>query len=482
MKLVCSTIISLIFATGAFAQFQGAATAYGKGQCVILNRFPADSGAHYRSKDDDKEKALCSIDFNSDNVGLCPKTWSTSPGTEVYDISNSQYKQKVSDFESAFCPKQRALDVAGVEKLAAYKQSVNAQFGQRTSATFSQSSALYYHFSRYLSTTVDVPVAVMRTMDAQDHLRMVANRGLALAPAGMIHGGWVVVTSAEKNPSGYVPVNEFYYGDVKDGLLYGTMLKSPGTRYGPEFNGNIAGKGYSQEYVFMQQTPAFLALTTQKPFADAAAAGLAGSKKDPVVARALGASVANEQMMFWMQELSEVLILDHIFNQQDRPGNIDYLWEWYYVGSDGKVKSDKVDSDVSRAKMASVAMPDEVKSSAKHVLIQKTQIGDNDAGGRHYANFTKNFGLLPKLHHMNATTYQQLMRLASDFQSKGPLYNYLQTTFYLSPNYVANIAQNTIDAANILRTTCKAGTMRFDLDAEGYIATGAAKEEPLQCE
>src|SRR5262249_18257740 len=156
---------------------------------------------------------------------------------------------------------------------------------------------------------------------------------------------------------------------------------------------------------------------------------LTSSRKDPVVNKALGANVANEQMMFWMQELSEILILDYIFNQQDRPGNIDYLWEWYYVGSDGKVKSGKVDSEAVGSAMASIAMPDEVKSSAKHFLIQKTQLGDNDAGGRKYADFTKNFGLLAKLHHVNATTYTQLMRLAADFQSKGPLYTYLQTTF-----------------------------------------------------
>ena len=38
------------------------------------------------------------------------------------------------------------------------------------------------------------------------------------------------MTSAEKNPTGYIPVNEFYYGDPKDDLLYGTMLKGPGAQ------------------------------------------------------------------------------------------------------------------------------------------------------------------------------------------------------------------------------------------------------------
>ena len=36
-------------------------------------------------------------------------------------------------------------------------------------------------------------------------------------------------------------------------------------------------------------------------------------------------------MMFWMTELSEICLLDYIFSQQDRPGNIDYRWVWYYL-------------------------------------------------------------------------------------------------------------------------------------------------------
>lgn len=466
------------------AQFQGITTAYGKEQCFVLNRFGADSGAHYRSKDDDKEKALCGIAFDAEQVGLCPKTWSTSPGTEVYDISNSQYKQKASVFETDYCPKQRALKgkVEGVDKLATYKQSVNGQFKQSTSATFSQASPLYYHFSRYLGMTVDVPVAVIRTMDAQVHLHRVASKGPAMAQGKMILAGWNVVNSAEKNPSGYVPVNEFYYGDPKNNLLYGTMLKGSGARYGPEFNGNISGKGYSQEYVSMQQTPAFLAIVAQKPFVDAVTLGITSSKKDPVVAKALGATVSNEQMMFWMQELSEIFILDYIFNQQDRPGNIDYVWEWYYVTDGGEVKVVRASSEAGRSSMASISMPDEVKNSPRHYLIQKTQLNDNDAGGRRYANFTKQYALLGKVRHLNPGTYHQLVRAAADFQAKGPLYNYLQNTFYLSPAYVLTIAQNTVEAAGILQRACKAGLIRFDLNSEAYLATQTAEEPQVNCE
>jgi hypothetical protein len=201
-----------------------------------------------------------------------------------------------------------------------------------------------------------------------------------------------------------------------------------------------------------------------------------------VVAKALSAGVSSQQMMFWMTELSDVMIMDYIFNQQDRPGNIDYLWVWYYVDPSGKVKTIRVDSEASRSAMASVATPPEVKNSAKSFLIQKIHINDNDAGGRRYTNFTRNFGLLEKVHHLNPVTYGQLIRLANDFQVKGPLYKYFQGTFDLPDAYNAAITQNVIQAALILKNTCKSGSLKFDLSPESYLATAQVQPVSVDCE
>ena len=477
-------VIMLTEGVAVPAQFQGTSVNHVKEQCIVLNRFSQDSGAKYHTKDSDKEQELCGIAFDNKAIGMCPKTWSTSSGTIVYDISKSKYGEHPESFEAEYCPKQRALKgkVAGIDKLASFKQSVNGQFHQSTSATFSQASPLYYHFSRYLNATVDVPVAVMRTMDAQTHLHRVASRGPSLAQGRMNAAGWNVVVSAEKNPTGYIPTNEFYYGDPKDDLLYGAMLKGPGNRYGAEFNGNIAGKGYTDQYIFLQKTPAFLALSSSKDFAVADADGLTASRADPVVAKALGAKVSAQQMMFWMTELSDILLLDYIFNQQDRPGNIDYLWEWYYVDPGGQLKSSRSDSATSRSGITSIEAPAEAKASSKSFLIQKTQVNDNDAGGRRYTNFTKKFGLLEKVRHMNAVTYRQLIRLAGDFKSKGPLYKYFQETFNLNDAYASAIAQNVIQAAVILKATCKSGSMKFDLSPEAYLTTGQVDAFTLDCD
>lgn len=484
MKIILLLSLLVLTELTHATPFQGVAKNYDKEQCVVLNRFVDKSGAKYRLTDTKKEAALCDIDFNNSGIGLCPKTWSTSPATVIYDIQKSKYNGSPSNFESEYCPKQRALKgtVAGVDKIASFKQSVNGQFNQSTSATFSQASPLYYHFSRYLNMTVDIPVAVIRTMNAKTHLHRVASKGPAIAQGRMNLAGWNVVKSAEENPSGYRPVNEFYYGEVTDGLLYGTMLKGHGERYGAEFNGNISGKGYSQQYLFFQKTPAFYALMSPKKFLEAMALGITLSNKDSVVAKTLKSGVSAEQMMFWMQEMSEISIIDYIFNQQDRPGNIDYLWVWYYINDQGELKSKRDDAEISRLKMESIQIPEEVKKSSRYVLIQKTQLNDNDAGGRKYTNFTKKFALLEKIRHLNGVTYRQLIRLANDFQVKGDLYNYLRDTFYLSSSYTDMIAQNTIQAAQILKGTCKSGAMKFDLDSEAYLVTKKVEELQIDCE
>jgi hypothetical protein len=180
--------------------------------------------------------------------------------------------------------------------------------------------------------------------------------------------------------------------------------------------------------------------------------------------------------------LSDILLSDYIFNQQDRPGNIDYTWVWYYFDPSGQSKSIRVDSEASRLAMKSVETPTEAKNSPRSFLIQKTQINDSDAGGRKYTNFTKQFGLLEKLHHFNAVTYRQLIRLANDFQVKGPLYRYLQDTFDLHDAYTVAIANNVIQAALILKRTCTDGGLKFDLEPDAYLAAVQVQPLEVDCE
>ena len=109
-------------------------------------------------------------------------------------------------------------------------------------------------------------------------------------------------------------------------------LNSPGHRYGSEINGTRKsgwGKGQNRDF---QETPAFLALRSSKPLSEAIVEGLEKGRKDRQINKDLGPDVSDRQMAFWMQELTEIVLLDFIFSQQDRVGNIDFTPYWYWVG------------------------------------------------------------------------------------------------------------------------------------------------------
>lgn len=436
-------------------------------KCIALGAFP---GADYKKKDQKTEDEYCSIDLYSDEVALCPKFWSTSPATLLYSIEGSGLKP--AEYEAKFCSNKD-----GHEKIAKFKTTMNAK---GTSGTFSPSSLLYYHFSRYFDTEVTVPVAVLRTMDKDAHLSRVTSK--AKGKGKQIVAGWQHMLNAEKDPATYDPTSDLFTPDNEQ--IYGVLLRDRGERYGPEFNGTRArGWGAGQNLDF-QETPAFLALRSEQPLEKAMTEGLTKSVKDPKVRDAVGAtSVSSLQMAYWMQELTEITLLDYIFSQQDRVGNIDYIWKWYYPEG-GKIKSkkEKAGKDLPRVEMAKIQPPAEI-AKFNPVLLQRSSIGDNDAGGRvKYVNFTKNTEMLQKIRHYNADTYRRLIALATDLRDEnGPVMSWMKLSLTLSADELQQIRTNTEAAAAILQQSCREGRLQFDLDAKAY-HLGRHRVERIDCD
>ena len=81
--------------------------------------------------------------------------------------------------------------------LAKFKQTMN-QPG--TSGTFSPSSLLSYHFSRYFDATVDIPVAVYRSMDKDAHFVRVSHKAFTrnMGKSWMNKAGWQWLDRAEQ--------------------------------------------------------------------------------------------------------------------------------------------------------------------------------------------------------------------------------------------------------------------------------------------
>ena len=430
--------------------------------CRILAPIP---GGDFSDKDRKQEARLCAIDFYSPSVALCPKNISTSAGVYLYDIS-SLTGITTAEYESKHCGQE--VEIAGkkleADKLGKFKVTMN-QSG--TSGTTSTSSLLYYQFSRLLDTLIDIPVSVQRTIDKD-----VMDQRVAAKSAGkskMNREAWKWIRAAAARPESYSPTDDLFTADRKQ--FYGIILKDSGDRYGAEINSERkAGWGAPQVREF-QTTPAFLALRSRKPIAEAVA----------------GAPYSAAQMVHWMRELSEIAVLDYIFSQQDRVGNIDFQFHWYWIDAKGDVTHRKADTknidkkDLTRADMKSIVMPEDIKAF-NPVLIQRSILADNDAGGNpRYANFAKKTEMVDGLRHFNAGEYRKLQEMVRDFKSNGPILQHLTSEFGLTAKQLKMVVDNTVEVAGILKANCQAGKLKFDLNPARFF-TGDSSADVVDCE
>ena len=450
-------------------------------ECVITQRMPL---AQYSDKDLKQEEKFCKINLYTEKNGICPKTWSTSPGTVVYDIEKSGLTPEQFSGKCLANGDQKKLQ--GVKKIAKFKNTMNSS---GTSATYSQASLIYYHFSRYLRSLTVVPPAVYRTIDKDDHRKRVAERGFRISNGTMVKKAWEVMLAAEQNPRSYTPTNELFTEDQK--RIYGIFEDGKGDRYGAEFNGIRSGGGESQHNDF-QNTAPYLALRSEQPLQNAIKEGVEKGRRDSKINADLGKSVSDQQMIFWMKELTEITLMDHFFCQQDRVGNIDFRWQWHWVENgvlkELRAKLESANGDElarSKVNVEEVQVPAEI-ARFNPVLLQKTQLNDNDAGvrcsGNAYVNRAAKTKMLEKIRHYPAELYQRLMQLNADMQSRGDIHQWISRNFDMNPKYVETITANIKDAAQILRNTCKSGKLLFDLEPEELLANSSVSPKQVDCE
>ena len=388
LSLVLSALIANAAVQGTETQFRspGGVTE----SCVALTRMP---NGNYSLKDEEAEKAFCSVDFYANDVALCAKTWSTSPGTMIYKTEGLAQAQ----YEATRCAGK-----TGHDKIAKFKNTLNSE---KTSSTFSTSALLYYHFSRYFDTSVVVPTAVYRSIDRAQHLARVSSKAVGVSRMNI--AGWSIMRDAEKNPATYAPTDELFTADRSQ--IFGVIFKDKGNMSGAELEGTEQRPWGIGQNLDFQQTPGYYALRSNQPLAQAVQEGITNAIKDPLMKKAIG-TVQPAQVVYWMKELSEIVLLDYIFSQQDRIMNIDFVWEWAYVDASGDVKTlrvkDKKFEDLPRSRMASIVAPPEI-ATLKPILLERAAINDNDAGGRvQYTNFTKKAQHLEIIRHLNADTYR----------------------------------------------------------------------------
>ena len=468
LVITALTVASLPFAnagvTGETAEFASPNGLVER--CVRITPLP---GAHYSKGDHKDEKKFCELDVYA--LALCPKLWSTSPGTVLHDIGKDVTAAEIAAWEAQNCGGGHHAKQASKHQPAVFKISVNAR---DTSATYAPSSWIYYHLSRYLHTGVGVPVSVYRSMDMGVHHERVVKRGLQLSGGKrslrMLNAGWRLLDRVETGQETGSAARAALTDEGRQ--VFGVLIDNEGDRYGPEFNGTReSGWGSGQNYDF-QQTAPFLALRDPAPVSEAAGKAIHEARKNPRMAKALPADTPVEQVVFWMQDVLEITLLDYILGQQDRIGNIDYIWRWYWI-EDGKLESKKAHGREAPEELAPF----------KPVRLRQSVINDNDAGVRRgYADFAERTHMLEELRHYSPRLYQKLGLLAADLEAKGPLYRWMTEHAGLSEKEADTIAGRTVKAFALLQADCEAGALKLDLDpARMLLAPGLAEAEAGTC-
>ena len=289
---------------------------------------------------------------------------------------------------------------------------------------------------------------------------------------GMLRAGWHFVDEVETGQK---------TGNAASAMLtdsghqiFGVMLDSKGERYKASFNGTReSGWGAGQNNDF-QQTAPFLALRDSRPVAEAARLSIRAARKNPRMAKSLAADTPVEQIVFWMQDVIEITLLDYILGQQDRIGNIDYTWRWYWI-EDGKLQSRAAhNKDV----------PTDIAEFGP-LRLRQSAINDNDAGVRAgYADFAAKTHMLEGLRHYSPRLYRQLGRLAADFEAKGPAWTWLTASAGLSDKEATTIARRTGEAFALLQADCSSGALKLDLEPAQMLTTSKidAEEADVSCD
>lgn len=428
---------------------------------------PALPGSPADPSGDVARAALCGIDFASPDVAVCPKNWSTSAAALIYDVQGTQWDGNGAKFEAEVCSRGTHAREASAGELAIFKHSMN---DRETSGTYAPAALLYDHLSRWLGTEVNVPVAVEQHFPASWYDKRVVQPGLALAhshhASKMLIAAWTLLDEIIENPTQHPEAPELFLDDRK--TLWGANLLFTGQRYGPEINGTReSGWGAGQNHDF-QHTAPFLLLRNPQSLATAVTDAIADARRDPTMAKALPADVNPVQVMWWANEILEIVVLDYLLGQQDRVGNIDAETRWIWL-ADGEVHSRPIHSE-----------------SAPHPSAQRMEVSwlnDNDAGLRaSYANFARKTGMLEELRHFNPRLYRRLRELAADFREQGPVYQAISRNYHLRSSELKSVAQRVAEVDAIIARDCEAGRYRFDLDPRVFLAAGASVATDVACE
>jgi hypothetical protein len=319
----------------------------------------SSSNDWFTKHDKDKIDELGSLDFHAssgpESVGVVPKLHNTSAGVEIYELPPTLSKETFERTEGPYRSgkTKKYSNKRSGEKIAKFK-----------AGTMAQSGLACFYVSRLLGHLVEVPPATYRTMDVQEFGKLGDQARTTGHPS--CTEAWANLRAMVKSANPRVVLSG-------GKLVYGSIAQNPrGEESSPEDYWTVGAiRGHSFYRVLSSRSPVatILNLNDAKCLQDVALA----------------------------QDMARGVILDSIFRQVDRLGNISIAVLQHYVTNEGKVKWDDKLSDKDKAEAVSPF------HSLKRIMYK-----DNDDGMMWGVNSISVTPILSEAHHVDKTAYSRL--------------------------------------------------------------------------
>jgi hypothetical protein len=299
-----------------------------------------------------------------------------------------------------------------------------------------QSELAYFYVSRLLGYLVEVPPATYRTMDIQE-FQKVADQARTTGHPSCTEA-WAnlraMVNSA--NPKVVLSGGK---------LVYGSLAENPPGEESPEDYwtlGSIRGHSF------------YAVLSSKLPVANTVNLNDAKCLQDLALA----------------QDMTRGMILDSIFRQVDRLGNISIVELQHYVTNKGEVKWDDKMSDKDKAEAVSPFLP-----------LKRIMYKNNDDGMMWGSNSISVSPILNDIHHLDQTIYNRLQWLAGLMQDSEPgsdakIKDYFMNVVHITGDNYNQLKASLITHAEWLKIRVDSKDIQLDLDFEGTMEKLYAKE------
>jgi hypothetical protein len=417
--------------------------------CQLLVPFPFlppdvtnyQGKTYYRHEDFEDIEALCEMDLHR-SVGVCPKIHGTQPGLEIYDLATTTLDKR--QFEAARCKIPGRLHGSKGKPRGAIKA---AKFKTAVFSSEAESMLFYFHFSRLLGNLGHVQPAAWRTVSARSY-RQWARDALARQ---------IKVPS-----SGFSTVDGW---EILDGLL------DPRTRPRPRIVS-------ARKRMMVDLTLAWGAIVENpRGERERRALCLGGSKglAHPSGFRAMGfyrlvssrkplaAQRFDLQTLACARDYTDMIILDHVFNQIDRMGNIHQKTYYHSIDDQGRLTWSG-------------------KESPGAVPLKRLVMKDNDDGLKwKIRSIISAIGLVDEIRHLDPTVYartQWLAGLMTDPATRDAVKQWFVQSVRVSEGHYDVVRGRFLEVADKFKKRHDSGQLQLDLDLAAAVQGVTTRRPP----